>query len=389
MKISNTLVSLIAIFALAMPTFGDVVGWRMDGDGRYPDANPPMSWSTSEGVVWKTSMPAWSNSSPVLVEGKSLIVVLSEPDEIIAVNAKDGSVVWKDSTGDIASKRPGAHKTNGWTSPTPVTDGSKVFSVFGSGVVAAHDLDGQRQWARIVDQPKRGWGHSASPVLAGGNLIVHIIDVVALDPKTGKELWRAPSDPRWGSPVAARIGGTEVVITPAGDVFRADDGKTVASAVGSLKFATPVVQNGVVYFIEKKATAVRLPESLDGSFEELWIGRAEGSRHYASVVIHDGLIYAVSREQSFSILDAASGEVLHKSRLDLDSGTNTAYPSITLAGDKVFVSTENGTTAILEPGREYKEVARNSLESFRSSPVFDGNRMYVRAFDHLYCIASE
>jgi outer membrane protein assembly factor BamB len=384
----RSVVAALAVLTLALPALADGVGWRMDGDGRYPDTRPPLSWSKKNGVAWKTRMPSWSNASPVLLEDKSLILVLSEPDEIIAVNAKDGSIVWKDSTGDITGKSAGAHKSNGWTSPTPVTDGSNVFTSYGSGVVAAHGLDGTRLWARVVEQPMHRWGHSASPVLGGGNLIVHLVDLIALDPKTGEEVWRAESAARWGSPVVTRIAGTEVVITPAGDVFRAADGRSVAAAIGSLKYATPVVQDGVVYFIEKRATAVRLPDTLDGPFETLWTTRVEGSRHYASPVIHKGLIYAVSREQKFSILDATTGEVLHRRDLDLDSGTNSAYPSISVAGDKIFLSTENGATVVLEPGREYTEVARSSLEGFRSSPVFAGERMYVRAFDHLYCIAS-
>jgi outer membrane protein assembly factor BamB len=387
-RVHTVALAALSAFAVAAPTFGDVVGWRMDGDGRYPETTPPLSWSKNDGVVWKTRLPSWSNASPVLLEDRSLILVLSEPDEIIAVNANDGSVAWKDSVGDVTAKRPGAHKSNGWTTPTPVSDGANVYTSYGSGVVAAHGVDGKRLWARMVQQPSHRWGHSASPVLGGGNLIVHFVDLIALDPKTGEEVWRTTSEVRWGTPLVTRVAGTEVVITPSGDVFRADDGTPVASGIGSLQYAAPVVQDGVVYFIEKRATAVRLPDTLDGKFETLWMSRVKGSRHYASPVIHEGLIYAVSREQKFSILDATTGEVLHQSDLDLDSGTNSAYPSISMAGDKIFLSTENGATAVLEPGREYAEVARSSLEGFRSSPVFAGERMYVRAFDHLYCIAS-
>ena len=67
------------------------------------------------------------------------------------------------------------------------------------------------------------------------------------------------------------------------------------------------------------------------------------------------------------------------------SGSNSAYASITLAGDKLFIGAENGTTVVLRPGRTYKEIARNKVEGFRSSPVFEGERMYLRAFDYLYC----
>lgn len=381
-------VAALALLAASAPAPAEVLGWRMDGDGRYPDTDPPLSWSTTESVVWKTPLASFSNASPVLLEGKGLVVVLDEPDGIVAVRAKDGSIAWRASTGDVAGSRPGAHDANGWTSPTPVSDGESVYAVFGSGVVAAYALDGTRRWARAVQQPKHRWGHSASPALGGGRLIVHLVDVIALDPRTGEEVWRAASDPRWGSPVVARVGGTDVVLTPAGDVFRADDGTRVASEIGSLQYATPLVQDGVVYFVEKRATAVRLPAKLDAPFETVWEARLQGSRHYASPVVHEGLLYAISREQQFAILDAATGEVLHQSRLELDDKTNSAYPSLAVAGGKIFVGAENGTTVVLRPGRTYDEIARSSVEGYRSSPVFAGKRMYLRAFENLYCFES-
>lgn len=375
----------LAAWVASAPAGADPVGWRMDGDGSYPGTQPPTNWSSDESVAWKTAMPAWSNASPVLIEDRSLIVVLSEPDTILAVGANDGKIAWQDSTGDVTADKGDAHKANGWTSATPVSDGAHVFTLFGSGVVSAHSLAGERAWARLVEQPKHRWGHSASPVLGGGRLIVHVKDLIALDPKNGEEVWRAESEVKWGSPVIARIAGTEVVITPAGDVFRADTGAPVSAGIGSVEFSTPIIQDGVIYFIEKEATAVRLPETLDGSFETLWTSRLKGSRHYASPVIHDGLLYTVSREQQLSILDAETGNLLLERTLDLDSGSNTAYPSLSVAGGNIYLSTENGATVVLAPGKEYRELARSSIEGFRSSPVFTGNRMYVRAFDHLYC----
>ena len=367
----------------ALPATGQIVGWRTDGDGRYADTNPPMAWSPT-----KNAMSSWSNASPVLLADRSLLFVCSEPDEIVAVNPENGKIVWKRSMRDVTQDRVRTHKENGWTSPTPVSDGQRVFTVFGSGVVAAHSIDGKRLWAREVQQPVHKWGYSASPVLGGGNLIVHLIDLIALDPETGKEVWRQATKVTFGSAVVTQVEGTDIVITASGDVFNARDGSTLAEGIGKLEYATPVVQDGIVYFIEKKATAVRLPKSLDKPFEEIWVSRIQGSRHYASSVIHNGLIYAVSREEKFSILDAATGELLHERNLDLGSGSNSAYPSITLAGDKLFVSSESGTTVILEPGRTYKEIARNEIGQFRGSPVFAGKHLFVRAFDYLYCFGT-
>jgi len=294
-----------------------------------------------------------------------------------------------ESTRDVNQDNVKAHKSNGWTSPTPVTDEKNVFTVFGSGVAAAHTIEGKRLWAREVQQPVHKWGHSASPVLGGGNLIIHMTDLIALNPETGEEVWRQASKVMWGSPVITQIEGTDVVITPSGDVFQAKDGSQVASGIGSLKFATPVVQDGHIYFIEKRATAVKIPKKLDGTFDTVWTSRIQGSRHYASPVIHDGLIYAISREEKFAILNAESGEVIQEKQLDLGSGSNSAYPSVTLAGDKVFVSVESGTTVVLELGNSYKEIARNKIEGFRGSPVFVGDRLFLRGFDYLYCFGKK
>jgi outer membrane protein assembly factor BamB len=375
-------VALFFVVAAHSVAAAESVGWRTDGDGRYLDAAPPIHWSPDQNVAWKTAMPSWSNAS--------LLFVCSEPDRVLAIDRNNGKIVWQQSVADVAQgDTVKTHDANGYTSTTPVTDGQRVFTLFGSGVVVAHTIKGQRLWARVVERPQHGWGHSASPALGGGRLIVHITDLIGLDPTTGAEVWRAPSAEKFGSPVVTKIGDTDIVITPSGDVFRAKDGKQLASEIGKLEYATPVVQDGVVYFIEKKATAVQLPKMLGEKFDSktLWVGRAEGSRHYASSVIHDGLIYALSREEKFTILDAATGAVVHQQDLNLGerSGSNSAYASIALAGDKLFIGAENGTTVVLQPGRTYKEIARNKIEGFRSSPVFEGERMYLRAFDYLYC----
>lgn len=395
------------VFSFRAPVGAEPVGWRMDGDGRYPDANPPIHWSPDDNVVWKTAMPAWSNASPVLWAEGGRLFVCSEPDQIMAVDENDGAILWQHALGDVVAFEPiSAHKSNGYTTPTPVTDGERVFSVFGVGAVAAHTVDGELLWARIVQKPQHEWGISASPVLGGGVLIVHLVDLFGLDPATGAEKWRVSSKAKWGSPAVTKISGVDVVITPSGDVFRAADGQQLAEEIGKLEYAAPVVQDGVVYFIQKKAQAVELPTAMPASTPEGWLGRLSrivadsfptpvrwttrirGSRHYASSVIHEGLVYAISREEMFAVIDANTGEVVYQKRLNLGGGSNSAYPSVTLAGDKLFVGSETGTTLVLALGRTYREVARNAIEGYRSSPVFADDRMYLRGFEYLYCFGS-
>ena len=59
-------------------------------------------------------------------------------------------------------------------------------------------------------------------------------------------------------------------------------------------------------------------------------------------------------------------------------GGGTAYPSPAVAGGRLYVSSDNGATVVIKPGRAYEEVARNKLTEFRSSPVFFGDNLFIR-----------
>ncbi|MCY2926085.1 MAG: PQQ-binding-like beta-propeller repeat protein [Planctomycetota bacterium] len=264
-------------------------------------------------------------------------------------------------------------------------DGKSVYVVFGTGIVACYDLEGNRTWARLVERPSHGWGHSSSPVLVGDTLIVHVQKVWGLKASDGQTAWPADSAQAWGTPAGARVGGTAVVITPAGDLIRADNGGKIASKLGGLTYASPLVHDGLVYFLQDKACCVRLPEKAEpvAQLTAVWANAGRQKRYYASSVLHEGRLYMVNQAGDFNVLDAASGATLSGRKLDLGG---TTYPSIALAGGHIFVSSDSGVTIVLTPGNDAPQVARNTLEPFRSTPVFEGARMYVRAMENLYCI---
>jgi len=57
---SPIFLSAILLSLAYSPTFAaDArIGFRGDGPGSFPDANPPVKWSAMENVVWKTPMAA-------------------------------------------------------------------------------------------------------------------------------------------------------------------------------------------------------------------------------------------------------------------------------------------------------------------------------------------
>jgi outer membrane protein assembly factor BamB len=283
---------------------------------------------------------------------------------------------------------PATHPVNGYSTPTPVSDGKRVYALYGSGVAACYDRDGKRRWIRFVEKPANGWGHSASPVLLGDRLIVHLLSVTALDAATGKTVWQTRVPEHWGSAIAVAWAGTNAVITPGGDVLRAADGQILARSLAGLDFCAPIARDGAVYFIQNGGKAVRLPArgGTNAAPVTLWTTEPKRERYYASPLIHEGLIYAVMQYGVLSVIDAADGKVVHERKLE--TGGGTMYPSICLAGGHVFVSSDNGATLVLTPGRDPQPVATNKLEGFRSTPAFAGNRMYVRGLKLLYCIGT-
>lgn len=456
-------IATLALVLAAQPSAawaGATLGWRMDGNGAFPDADPPLEWSTSRDVAWATPMPSWSNASPVLVQDR--VLVASEPDRLLCVRKSDGALLWEranpladaipapsprpamldamtataktaaalgeeereltrlrhelrrapDETalqsriealaaqvaktrhllGSLLIAKPeGVTEATGFSSPTPVTDGKVVYALFGTGVAASYDADGRRRWIRYLDHSQVGDGAASSPVLVGDTLVVSINELMGLDAATGAVRWRAPVPYRPGTPAAVRIGDVDVVVTPTGHCVRVADGEILASGIGNLDFASPVVQDGVLYMIAQPSRAFRIPTALTEplAFEPLWSARVKGERYYASPLVAGGLVYAITRGQILNVLDAASGELVYATRLKLGwaGASDSVFSSPTLGGGHVFVSGFSGTTAVVPLGRTFAQVASNELEKFRSCPVFEGSRIYVRGATKLWCLA--
>lgn len=286
---------------------------------------------------------------------------------------------------------PRTYAINGYSTATPVSDGRYVYALFGHGVAACYDLEGNLVWRRFLERPVNEYGHSASPVLADGKLIVHVLHLTALDPATGKELWKVRLPESWGTPQVGRVGDTEIIATPAGDIVRARDGMVLAKDLYRLDYSDPILDGDKLYLLqhEKKelaGKAYRLPATIDeGNFKptELWTTEVRHDRYYAAKVLHEGIIYCCTQGGVFSAVDAANGKVIYEQTL---GGKPAFYPAVTLAGGYLFASSERGTIFVIKAGRTFELVGQNELEPFRACPVFSGNKLYLRGLKTLYCI---
>lgn len=379
------------------PTPEQPFGWRGDGTGRFPGATPPTEWSPTKNVRWSAKVGK-SYSSPVLTD--QLVIVTSEPNLVIALERSSGREKWRLAVtpADLADAEARAAaeaykaKDTGLAAATPVTDGTAVYAVFANGIVRAVDLQGKPKWIACIASPQNtAYGRSASPILTAGRLIVHMTNLVAFDPATGKQLW-VNSDSRcaYGTPGALRSGGVDLIVTPAGDVVRADDGKNVNSQIGNSANSSPLVQDGLVYFGEKDIRAIRLGAEFKD--ESVWNSEIP-VEVFGSPLLHDGVLFTVASKGELFAFDAGkkgSAEPLIGAReLFGEPGAEpVAYASLALAGKYLFLNSNQGEIVVLEATKEAKLVAKNKLEhGTGSSPVFSGREVYLRDGDKLYCIS--
>ena len=467
MKTTIVLISLLAAIGcqFAPARAGDVLSWRLDGNGLFPGVSAVTDWTDKSGIAWETPLPARSNGCPILVGGK--LFFTAEPATLVCADAKSGKILWekaneyadlvemtpgkagemaaaqakareiaekvaplerelyrserrlrrdqdnaraeelkneiaamKQQAGPAAAQmnKPPAHDTNGYSSYTPVSDGKHVWASFGTGVVVCYDLEGKRVWHQRTEGPDHDWGGACSPTLVDGKLIVRFKDYLALDPATGEELWKTPSGGvTFNCPASFELEGRHYLYTCRGELLRASDGKKLPSQdfKGTAKpwcfFNTLSVIGKRLYCAhgsegeQGEAYALEIPASADllekDGLKVIWHKQVDKNRYYSSPLVHEGIVYLISREYQMQALDAATGDEIWSEKVR--GFTGTAYPSLTLAGEVIFVGAEDGNAAFVKPGRKFEEVSRTRIVPYRSTPIFDGEWTYLRTQEKL------
>ncbi len=190
------------------------------GLGLAAAGKPPVHFRPESNVVWKVSLPS-GNSSPC-IWGNRLFLTAHDKSELVTIclDRRDGRVRWSQAA--PAEKLEPTHHLGSPATPTTATDGELVFVYFGSFGLLAYDFDGKERWRRPLPVPVVEFGSSASPVLAGG-LVILVCDqdegsfLLAVDRRTGETVWRVerPEFRRsFATPFVWRHGGVEELVVP-------------------------------------------------------------------------------------------------------------------------------------------------------------------------------
>lgn len=408
----------IAVLCCSVATADDWMRFRgPDGAGVSTDSNVAVTWSDAENLSWNTPLPGAGSSSPIVVGDRIFVTCYSgEGDslkrQLVCVNRSDGKISWS-RTNDAAQPEDayqGYLTEHGYASNTPVSDGERVYAFFGKSGVVAFNLEGEQLWSVNVgrESSNRRWGSGASLILYNDSVIVNASEesqsIRALDKRTGKEIWDATAaslELAYGTPTLVDLsdGRVELVIGVAGEAWglNPDTGKLTWFAETNLtgNICPSVVADGETVYVfggyrSSGSHAIRAGGKGDVTESHmLWSTR--NSSYVATPLLHLGHLYWVDdRGQAFCV-EAKTGDLVYRERLQGVSSGRPFYASPVLANGKLYVVSRWDGTFVLAAKPKFEQIAQNKFaedeSDFSATPAISNGNLFLRSSAFLYCVA--
>jgi outer membrane protein assembly factor BamB len=384
--------------ALAPVHAEDVPQFRgAGGAGVSQEKNLPIQWSEQDNIRWKAALPGRGLSNPVIAGGRVYVTANTGVEQkrlhVLCLDLKTGKQLWERQFWATGGTQ--CHPKTNMAAPTPVTDGKRVYALFATADLVCLDAEGDLVWYRslVGDYPTIGnnVGMASSPTLWKDILIVPMENVgesfvAGIDVKTGENRWRIdrPRGINWTTPAVVSHNGKSELLLQTRENFAAHDpatGKFLWKWAGACGGApSPVGAGGILFIGGDKFTALR-PGSANAQPQIVWENQKLATG-YTSPVYYEGLLYTVSPRGIIHCADPATGKIVWTERAE---GEFAASP---LAADgKIYVTSEAGTTTVLEAGRQAKVLSTNPLpETILACPVASDGAIFLRSDKHLYCI---
>jgi len=399
--------------------------WRgPQRNGLSSERNLPVKWTQTDGVAWKLEMPALSGSTPIIWGDRIFLNVADAlPDSgakpslhLWCVDRTKGTILWQR---DLGGGNRMQRKQNQST-PSPVTDGTNVWVMTGTGILKAFDFSGKELWARDIQkdygQFGLNWGYGSSPLLHGDSLYVQVLHgmrtddpsyLLRIEKASGKTLFRIerPTNARMESPdsyttpaVLQYNNVTEIVLT-GGDVVTGHDpatGKELWRADGLNPtndpnfriVASPVVFGDLIIAPTRERPLLALKAGGRGDVTKshlLWT--FDMGPDVPSPVTDGKHVYVINDRGIMACLDARTGHEIY-ARQRLKPGTYSASP--VLADGHIYITNEDGLTSVVKAGPEFQVVAENDFNDYTlSSPAVSNGQIFFRTTKYLWAIGSK
>lgn len=395
-----------------------------NGSAVSTETGLPTKWSDETNLKWKAELPGYGTSSPVISGDKVFLTCYSGYGtggrrgggsqenlrrHIVCLDRKAGKILWnKTVKPKLPEDRAGGFiSSHGYASHTPVTDGKLLFVFLGKTGARCYDLDGNLKWEKNLGTGSgiRGWGTASSPILYKNTVIYTALAegnaIVALDKKTGKEVWSTKVEGYkgcWSTPLILKTKDRdELIINVPEEIWslNPETGKLLWYCEGIRQDAiapSVIAHDGVIYATGgRRAESVAIKAGGKGNITKtavLW--RARTGSYVTSQVYYKGNIYLASDRGIVYVYNAKTGETVKQVRL---AARDRLYASPIIADGKFYVVTRGGGTVVYSADKELKQLALNKFAGdstdFNASPAVAKGDLYLRSNKYLYCLAKE
>lgn len=372
------------------------------GQGIAMERDLPTVWSATTNVAWKVPIPGLGWSSPVLADNRIFLTTAVNSQNVIslralALEARSGTVIWNT---EVLAPTPGrAHDKNSHASPTPVLEGERLYVHFGHYGTACLDFAGKVLWRSTTLDYSPVHGNAGSAVISGDALIFNCDGaekpfVAALNKDTGQELWRyqrktdAKKKFSFSTPLVITLDGKPQVITVGSAAVMALDPKSGAElwrvpfAEGYSVVPRPVFGHGMIListgFDRPTVMAIRPSKN---TAQVVWT-LSRGAPSTPSLLLAGDELYMVSDSGIASCVDARTGRIHWQERV---GGNYSASP--VFGNGHIYLQNEEGKGVVLRAGTEFLKIAENDLhERTLASYAVDKGALIIRTAEHLYRI---
>ncbi|MCA9040513.1 MAG: PQQ-binding-like beta-propeller repeat protein [Planctomycetaceae bacterium] len=411
------LLLLLVIGIFAETTWG-AEHWKEfrgpEGNGVAVGSLPPLTWSESKNVAWIIPIHDRGWSSPV-IWGDQIWVTSATSDGhqlfAICVDRKTGKIIHDLPIFEVEEPEP-VPAENTYASPTSVIEEGRVYVHFGTyGTACIDTSSGSLLWKRRDLKCEHEAGPNSSPMIVGDLFIVNVDGrdvqyVIALDKFTGDTVWKTdrsvdfskvPVHKRkaYSMPILISTETGQQLVSPGGQAIISYDpatGKELWKVLhrGWSIAPRPVFGHDLVFVV------------MDHDHPELWAIRPDGTGDVteshiewkfkkgvparSSPLLVDDLLFFVDRKGILSCLEATSGELIWKHRLDGNYSSSPVF-----ANNRIYFFNEEGAATVIKPARKFELLAENKLnnETMMASPAIAGDSFFLRTDEHLYRIDSE
>ena len=353
------------------------------GQGHATSTRLPLRWSATENIVWKQAVPGTGWSSPIVYRGRVYLTTALLDDagnptslRLLSFDLASGKPTLDREVFPVSS-RHGKHTKNSHASPTPIAAGDRVYVHFGHMGTAALDLAGKLLWQQTGLSYSPVHGNGGSPILVDDQLIFNCDGgdhpfIVALDRDSGAVRWRVKRDTAakktfsFCTPLLIQVNGRRQLITPGSGVVNALDpfsGRElwrVRYGEGYSVVPRPVFGDGLLYLgtgYERPAVYAIKPDGV-GDLTDTRVAwtTVRSAPHTPSMLLVGDELFFVSDNGVASCVDARTGELHWNERLGGDFSASPIH-----ANGRIYFTNERGRTFVIRAAKQFVKLAENDL----------------------------